>query len=82
MIPSLIIGTILILGAICFRIDNDIKLARFTATLGLLLISLTCAIDLINSHNKPTAMDVYRDKTTLMITYKDSVAVDTVVVYK
>lgn len=30
----------------------------------------------------PTALDVYRGKTTLEVTYKDSVAVDTTVVYK
>ena len=30
----------------------------------------------------PTALDVYRGKTTLEITYRDSVAVDSVVVYK
>lgn len=30
----------------------------------------------------PTALDVYRGKTTLEITYIDSVAVDSVVVYK
>ena len=32
--------------------------------------------------NHPTALDVYRGKTTLEITYRDSVAVDSVVVYK
>lgn len=32
--------------------------------------------------NIPTALDVYRGKTTLEITYRDSVAVDSVVVYK
>ena len=32
--------------------------------------------------NTPTALDVYRGKTTLEITYRDSVAVDSVVVYK
>lgn len=31
---------------------------------------------------KPSAMDVYQGKTTLEITYKDSVAVDSVVVFK
>lgn len=31
---------------------------------------------------KPTALDVYRGKTTLEITYKDSVAIDSVVVWK
>ena len=30
----------------------------------------------------PTALDVYRGKTTLEITYRDSVAVDSVVVIK
>lgn len=30
----------------------------------------------------PTAVDVYRGKTTLEITYRDSVAVDSVVVWK
>lgn len=30
----------------------------------------------------PTALDVYRGKTTLEITYKDGIAVDTVVVFK
>ena len=31
---------------------------------------------------EPTAIDVYRGKTTLEITYRDSVTVDSVVVYK
>lgn len=31
---------------------------------------------------KPTALDVYRGKTTLEITYRDSVALDSTVVYK
>lgn len=32
--------------------------------------------------NTPTALDVYRGKTTLEITYRDSVAIDSIVVYK
>lgn len=32
--------------------------------------------------DKPTALDVYRGKTTLEITYRGSVVVDSVVVYK
>ena len=31
---------------------------------------------------EPTALDVYRGKTTLEITYRDSVAIDSTVVYK
>ena len=34
------------------------------------------------TYNEPTALDVYRDKTTLEITYRDSVAIDSTVVYK
>lgn len=30
----------------------------------------------------PTALDVYRGRTTLQITYKDSIAIDSVVVFK
>lgn len=33
-------------------------------------------------YSPPAAIDVYRNKTTLLITYKDSVAVDSTVVYK
>ena len=32
--------------------------------------------------DEPTAIDVYRGKTTLEITYRDSVAIDSTVVYK
>ena len=32
--------------------------------------------------DKPTSLDVYRGKTTLEITYRDSVAIDSTVVYK
>ena len=32
--------------------------------------------------NTPTAMDVYQGKTTLEITYRDTVTVDSVVVFK
>ena len=35
-----------------------------------------------DSNNIPTALDVYRGKTTLEITYRDSVAIDSTVVYK
>lgn len=34
------------------------------------------------SKNTPTALDVYRGKTTLKITYRDSVAIDSTVIYK
>lgn len=43
--------------------------------------ALAASVSLI-TYNEPTALDVYRGKTTLEITYRDSVAVDSVIVYK
>lgn len=37
---------------------------------------------IIGTANKPTAMDVYQGKTTIEITYKDGIPVDSVVVFK
>ena len=37
---------------------------------------------LIYSSMEPSAIDVYKGKTALEITYKDSVAIDSVVVFK
>ena len=36
----------------------------------------------IGTAGKPTAMDVYQGKTTLEITYKDGIPVDSIVVFK
>lgn len=36
----------------------------------------------IDSFKSPKAIDVYRDKTTLQITYKGNTPIDTTVVYK
>ena len=36
----------------------------------------------VTAPKHPTALDVYRGKTTLEITYRDSVAIDSIVVYK
>lgn len=48
------------------------------AIIGLFFYSI---VGLINS-NKPSAMDVYQRKTTIEITYRDGVPVDSVVVFK
>ena len=36
----------------------------------------------LTTYNTPSTLDVYRGKTTLEITYRDSVAIDSTVVYK
>lgn len=51
----------------------------FSWILGILLGS---ALGFYATYDQPTALDVYQGKTTLEITYKDSVSVDSVVVFK
>ena len=57
-----------------------IKLAYYITSVLLFILSVLCIV--VYYENKPTAMDVYRGKTTLEITYRDKVPVDTVVVLK
>ena len=45
-------------------------------------IGLSCITISIIFCSKPTAIDVYRGKTTLEITYRDSIPVDSAVVFK
>ena len=46
-----------------------------------MIVGLFCLAIVIDD-STPTAIDVYRGNTTLQITYKDSVAIDSVVVWK
>lgn len=51
----------------------------------LLTLSVIILVTLISSDenkNTPTALDVYEGKTTLQITYEDSIPIDTVIVFK
>lgn len=58
---------------------KEFLLTLFDLVLGAVIgVVFYCII----TSDTPTALDVYRDKTTLEITYRDSVAIDSVVVYK
>lgn len=46
------------------------------------IVELCLATTIIIKNHTPTAMDVYQGKTTLEITYKDGVPIDSVVVFK
>ena len=48
----------------------------------IILLCISLMFCVTRSSRKPKAIDVYRGKTTLEITYRDSVAIDSVVVYK
>lgn len=73
----------LIMFMLCPFSDNIANSEGFmsaTFTVGVIAI-ITVMFVSIDSRN-PTAMDVYKGKTTLEITYKGVVPVDTVVVFK
>ena len=78
MICSIILFIIMLL---CADSDGDgvfVWIGSLSLTVAVLMF--TCMIETKNPH--PTALDVYRGKTTLEITYRDSIAIDTTVVYK
>ena len=56
---------------VCFEILKYSVVALFT----------TCVCGIIKI-STPQAIDVYRGRTTLEITYKDSIPIDSVVVFK
>ncbi len=60
---------------------NKIDLFFIGLLTGIIFMSIIVAIvtDVIY---KPTAMDVYQGKTTLEITYRQGIAIDSTVVYK
>lgn len=60
--------------------DNDDVLISFNLISTVFII--IWVILAIVYMSRPTAMDVYQGKTTLEITYKDGVPVDSVVVWK
>ena len=81
MIELLIIfGLILlVMGLFCLFVDVN-SFAFFFGVIGAYILS--GGIMMYQESCKPTAMDVYQGKTTLQITYKDSIPVDSVVVFK
>ena len=48
----------------------------------IMILNIIISICLINNLNKPKAINVYQGNTTLEITYKDSIPIDSVVVWK
>ena len=59
--------------------DEDNTMVWFTIICS--MWALAAFVSLME-YNTPTALDVYRGKTTLEITYRDSVTIDSTVVYK
>lgn len=76
IIVSMLIGWILTLVE---NGERNFPYGLIGAMIGVVVpaILLICVIN-----EQPKAMDVYKGKTTLEITYKDGVAIDSVVVFK
>ena len=69
---------LLVVIVLCFFNCSDATISFATFILALFSVAFFVA-----GHSRiPRAIDVYRGKTTLEITWKDSVAIDTVVVWK
>lgn len=79
-IISIVLSLVLIIVGFILS-EKGIELFDVTVVAFGTLILTATAMELPNQ-DKPTAIDVYRGKTTLKITYVDSVATDSVVVFK
>ena len=70
------------IAAVCIEEVEGFLYGTIFSVSVLIAISLGMYIFHESTDKTPTAVDVYRGKTTLEITYRDSVAVDSVVVWK
>ena len=80
-IAFMIIAILWTLSFACsfIRYDNELlfDIFKFLSGVGIgSLIMITC------NKSEPTALDVYQNKTTLEITYRDNIPVDSIVVFK
>ena len=79
---ALLIVSIIALALILWYTQiEDEDLSKVLLTIIFSCLALVSMLSIIN-YDEPTALDVYRGKTTLEITYRDSVAIDSTVVYK
>lgn len=78
------LATTFILFFVYFAASTGRSLSDFTRSLLAMsaIIMFGLFILLAIEINTPTAMDVYRGKTTLEITYKNNIPTDSTVVYK
>ena len=83
MVIWLILGIIFVILSSCLGIviinESDEKIGVILSYVGF-IAGLTLIIGYINS--RPKAIDVYKGKTELRITYEGNIPVDSVVVFK
>ena len=78
----IILIIVILLYALMLFVSDEKAVFVLIGSLSLTAAMLILTIILGIKCPTPTALDVYRGKTTLEITYRDSVAIDSVVVYK
>ena len=83
MIILAFIGFILVIIVIAVCIFNKIEEGNATLTIILLgIASIGLSFIMVYMSDTPTALDVYKGKTELRITYDGKIPVDSVVIYK
>ena len=73
--------SIILLALVAWLTREDDDSYKIWVSAMLACLAMGSLMGLLEADN-PTALDVYRGKTTLEITYRDSTAIDSVVVYK
>ena len=77
---ALILAFVFVISLFIFVIfAYDISATSFIT---IFLLTVGILVSLLVILEEPQAMDVYKGKTTLEITYKDGVAIDSTVVFK
>ena len=80
---ALLLGIGIIITMVWSFSEGDSPISILTFFLTVMWCALLHDISIKNYKPKsPTAIDVYRGKTTLKVIYIDSIAIDTVVVFK
>lgn len=79
IVSGLLCSVFLIWNVLADKEDGRFCSAILLTISGIIFVILHSSY---NNRNTPTALDVYQGKTTLEITYKDSIPVDSVVVFK
>lgn len=85
MIGFLILSIIycLLCVVLAIVIDDKVGSSILSFLAGIFMIlGIAGFINIKEKNNTPTALDVYQGETTLEITYRDSIPVDSVVVFK
>ena len=84
MVVILILLGLLYMISLIWNVSADFKDVKFFSALLLTVLAIIfiALFSAYEDRNTPTAKDVYEGKTTLEITYRDSIPIDTMVVLK